>query len=71
MAEKVWPDWLPVRDDLRGESPYGAPQLDVTVRLNTNENPYALPDVVVAEVEREISKVAIGLNRYPDRDEIE
>ena len=71
MAEKVWPDWLPVRDDLRGESPYGAPQLDVTVRLNTNENPYSLPDVVVAEVEREISKVAIGLNRYPDRDAIE
>ena len=71
MAENNWPDWLPVRDDLRGEHPYGAPQLDVTVRLNTNENPYALPDVVVAEVQREISQVAIGLNRYPDRDVIE
>lgn len=71
MAENNWPDWLPVRDDLRGERPYGAPQLDVTVRLNTNENPYALPDVVVADVQREISQVAIGLNRYPDRDAIE
>lgn len=71
MAEKTWPDWLPVRDDLRGERPYGAPQLNVTVRLNTNENPYALPDVVVADIQREISQVAIGLNRYPDRDAIE
>ncbi|HUV47650.1 MAG TPA: histidinol-phosphate transaminase, partial [Actinomycetes bacterium] len=32
---------LPLRDDLRGETPYGAPQLDVSVRLNTNENPFA------------------------------
>jgi len=71
MAKNNWPEWLPVRDDLRGERPYGAPQLDVTVRLNTNENPYALPDAVVAEVQREISQVAIGLNRYPDRDAIE
>ena len=71
MAKNNWPEWLPVRNDLRGERPYGAPQLDVTVRLNTNENPYALPDAVVAEVQFEISQVAIGLNRYPDRDAIE
>ena len=31
---------LPLRDDLRGEIPYGAPQIDVPVRLNVNENPY-------------------------------
>ena len=31
---------LPIRDDLRGKSPYGAPQIDVAVRLNTNENSY-------------------------------
>jgi len=31
---------LPLRDELRGEVPYGAPQLDVAVRLNVNENPY-------------------------------
>ena len=31
---------LPLREDLRGKSPYGAPQLDVPVRLNTNENPH-------------------------------
>ena len=33
-------DDLPLRDELRGMSPYGAPQLDVPVRLNTNENSY-------------------------------
>ena len=33
-------DALPLRDELRGEVPYGAPQLDVPVALNTNENPY-------------------------------
>ena len=31
---------LPLRDNLRGKSAYGAPQLDVPVRLNTNENPH-------------------------------
>ena len=31
---------LPVRPELVGEHPYGAPQLDVEVRLNVNENPY-------------------------------
>ncbi len=31
---------LPVRDDLKDLHPYGAPQIDVPVRLNTNENPY-------------------------------
>ena len=27
-----------LRTDLRGKTAYGAPQLDVPVRLNTNEN---------------------------------
>src|SRR5699024_6986799 len=30
-------DRMPLREDLRGQSPYGAPQLDVPVQLNTNE----------------------------------
>ena len=33
-------DTPPVRDDLNDLTPYGAPQIDVPVRLNTNENPY-------------------------------
>ena len=61
---------LPLREDLRGQTPYGAPQLDVSVRLNTNENPFApSPDVAAAIVER-VAQVATGLNRYPDRDAV-
>ena len=29
----------PLREELRGIAPYGAPQLDVPVQLNVNENP--------------------------------
>ncbi|MEI7944290.1 MAG: histidinol-phosphate transaminase [Actinomycetes bacterium] len=71
MGESNWPQWLPVRDDLRDQHPYGAPQLDVTVRLNTNENPYALPGAVVDEIQHEMSRIASDLNRYPDRDALE
>ena len=42
-------DALPLRDELRGEVPYGAPQLDVPVQLNVNENPYPPSERVVAE----------------------
>ncbi len=59
---------LPLRDDLRGQTPYGAPQLDVAVRLNTNENPYPLPDAVGDAVEKALKGVLRDLNRYPDRD---
>jgi histidinol-phosphate aminotransferase len=59
---------LPIRDDLRGKSPYGAPQLDVAVRLNTNENPYPPPPELVADVTAAVARVAAELHRYPDRD---
>jgi histidinol-phosphate aminotransferase len=59
---------LPLRDDLRGRSPYGAPQLDVAARLNTNENPYPPPPELVADIARETERVARDLHRYPDRD---
>ena len=45
------PASLPLRNDLIGEEPYGAPQLDVPVCLNVNENPYA-PDPAVCEIGR-------------------
>jgi histidinol-phosphate aminotransferase len=61
-------DTLPLRDDLRGRSPYGAPQLDVSVRLNTNENPHPLPVGIVDDIARAAREVAGTLNRYPDRD---
>ncbi len=59
---------LPIRAELRGLTPYGAPQLDVAVRLNTNENSYPLPDEVVAGLEKALAGVLRDLNRYPDRD---
>jgi histidinol-phosphate aminotransferase len=61
---------LPVRDDLRGRTPYGAPQLDVPVRLNTNENPYPPPPELVADLTAEVARVARDLHRYPDRDAV-
>jgi histidinol-phosphate aminotransferase len=59
---------LPIRDDLRGLSPYGAPQLDVPVRLNTNENPYPPSAELADELARAVRELVADLNRYPDRD---
>ena len=59
---------LPIRDDLRSLSPYGAPQLDVPVRLNTNENPWPPPEGLVAELGDAVAGAAASLNRYPDRE---
>ncbi|MEV6973505.1 histidinol-phosphate transaminase [Kitasatospora sp. NPDC093806] len=64
-------DDLPIRDELRGQSPYGAPQLDVPVQLNTNENPYPLPEELVARIAERVAEAARHLNRYPDRDAVE
>jgi histidinol-phosphate aminotransferase len=61
-------DSVPVRDDLRGEVPYGAPQIDVPVRLNVNENPYPPSAGLVADIAAAVGATAGGLNRYPDRE---
>jgi histidinol-phosphate aminotransferase len=58
----------PLRADLAGLRPYGAPQLDVAVRLNTNENPYPPPAGLVRAITEAAAAAAAGLNRYPDRD---
>ena len=58
----------PVRDDLRGEEPYGAPQLDVLVRLNTNENPFPPSPALAEAMGRAAADAASSLNRYPDRE---
>ncbi|GAA3743398.1 histidinol-phosphate transaminase [Salinactinospora qingdaonensis] len=68
MSESLRVDDLPLRDDLRGRSPYGAPQLDVPVALNTNENPYPPSQRLSEALGRAVADVAAGLNRYPDRD---
>lgn len=61
---------LPLRDDLRGKSPYGAPQLDIAVRVNTNENPFAPSESLVLDIAAAAADIARDLNRYPDRDVI-
>jgi histidinol-phosphate aminotransferase len=63
-------DDLPLRDDLRGKSPYGAPQLAVPVRLNTNENPHPPSKALVDDVVRSVQEAAADLHRYPDRDAV-
>lgn len=59
---------VPLRADLRGEVPYGAPQLDVPVRLNVNENPYPPSPGLVADIAAAVAVAAAQLNRYPDRE---
>jgi histidinol-phosphate aminotransferase len=62
---------LPIRDDLRELSPYGAPQIDVPYLLNTNENPYGPPPELVADLAAAVTRAATTLNRYPDRDAVD
>ena len=59
---------LPIRDDLRGRKPYGAPQLNVPVSLNVNENTHRIPEQVAIDVVAAIAASLIDINRYPDRE---
>ncbi|SCX20251.1 histidinol-phosphate transaminase [Mycolicibacterium fluoranthenivorans] len=61
-------DDLPLRENLRGKSPYGAPQLHVPVRLNTNENPHPPSQALIDDVAASVRDAASDLHRYPDRD---
>ncbi|WP_418062796.1 histidinol-phosphate transaminase [Pimelobacter simplex] len=65
MSGAAWP---PLRDELRGVEPYGAPQLDVPVQLNVNENPYGPSEACVADIAAAAAAAATTLNRYPDRE---
>ncbi|RYB96451.1 histidinol-phosphate transaminase [Nocardioides glacieisoli] len=61
----------PLRDELRGIEPYGAPQMShdaAPVQLNVNENPYAPSEALASSLSEAISEVALELNRYPDRE---
>jgi histidinol-phosphate aminotransferase len=62
---------LPLRENLRGKSPYGAPQLSVPVRLNTNENPHPPTQALVDDVAASVRDAASDLHRYPDRDALQ
>jgi histidinol-phosphate aminotransferase len=58
----------PLREELRGLAPYGAPQLDVPVQLNVNENPYGPSASCAADIAAAVAAAATTLNRYPDRE---
>jgi histidinol-phosphate aminotransferase len=68
MSDRTFP---PLRDELVGLEPYGAPQLDVPVQLNVNENPYGPSPLVVADIAAAVAGASSTLNRYPDREFVE
>lgn len=65
-----WPEWLPLKKELKSLTPYGAPQVHAEARLNTNENPYGPTAELSSAIAKRIGEVAKNLNRYPDRDAI-
>lgn len=61
-------DDLPLRDDLRGLTPYGAPQAPLPIALNVNENTHPVPDEVASDILDDIAVALRDVNRYPDRE---
>lgn len=59
---------LPLRDNLRGLIPYGAPQLHVPVALNVNENTHPIPEAVAHDIVASLARAVLTVNRYPDRE---
>lgn len=68
QAQQTALEALPLRDNLRGQSPYGAPQLEVQHLLNTNENTHPVPEIVAKAIGEAVQQAASSLNRYPDRE---
>ena len=61
-------DDLPLRADLKGAKPYGAPMLPVRYALNVNENTHPIPQSVRDAILQAVSTALEGINRYPDRE---
>lgn len=59
---------LPLRSNLVGKEPYGAPQDPVPVSLNVNENTHPIPEDVVEDIVASLAEAVRGVNRYPDRE---
>lgn len=59
---------LPIRDDLRGLAPYGAPQKHVRYALNVNENTHSIPEPVARDIVESLARAVLTANRYPDRE---
>lgn len=60
----------PLQPHLQGKTPYGAPQLDVPVKLNTNESPFGPDAALIADITSAVAEAAQNANRYPDRDAV-
>ena len=58
-------DFVPLRDDLGLGEGYHSPQIEASVRLNTNESPFPPPAAFVEALASELAGLA--LHRYPDR----
>ena len=61
-------DDLPLRDHLRGMTPYGAPQAALPVALNVNENTHPVPQEVADDILDAVALALRDVNRYPDRE---
>ncbi|MBN9171305.1 MAG: histidinol-phosphate transaminase [Microbacterium sp.] len=59
---------LPLREDLRGMTPYGAPQAALPVALNVNENTHPVPGEVADDILDSVARALRDVNRYPDRE---
>jgi len=59
---------LPIRDDLRDLTPYGAPQKHVRYALNVNENTHPIPEPVARHIVESLAHAVLTANRYPDRE---
>lgn len=51
-----WPKWLKLNESLKDLKPYGAPQISLANRLNTNENPYQLSASLQAVLTQQLLK---------------
>ncbi|MBC7517957.1 MAG: histidinol-phosphate transaminase [Microbacteriaceae bacterium] len=59
---------LPIRADLRGLKPYGAPEAQVRIALNVNENTHPIPEAVAHDIVVALASAIMSVNRYPERD---
>ncbi|AZI57806.1 histidinol-phosphate transaminase [Nakamurella antarctica] len=71
MGDRVLLSDLPLRSDLVGHKPYGAPQLTTPVQINVNENPFPPSAELIADLTASVAAAAADLHRYPDRDATE
>jgi histidinol-phosphate aminotransferase len=59
---------LPLRSDLIGKKPYGAPMVPARYALNVNENTHPVPASVRSDILAALDTALEGINRYPDRE---